>query len=459
MQPSAPENVQILTVSQLTRQVKALLEDRIGAVWVSGEISNWRVSPAGHAYFTLKDKDSQLSAVCFKGRLSRFKFEPESGLEVILFGQVSVYGARGAYQIICEQMHPKGLGALQLAFEKLKKKLGAEGIFDEAHKKPLPMLPRRIGVVTSPTGAAIRDMLNVIGRRFANVHVLIYPVRVQGEEAAGEIAAAIRALDAYGVDVMIAGRGGGSLEDLWAFNEEPVVRAIFEATTPVISAVGHEIDFTLSDFAADLRAPTPSAAAELVVQEQQALVNHVLQLRARLARSLVQGVRQGRNRLAVAQASYVLQRPQEMVMQRRQRADELRMRLEAAVRDSAAGYRQRLDQGNRALVLLSPKNLVQRTMAKLSDLRLRLGHGAVGSVERSRSRFQPAVAQLEALSPLKILSRGYSVTWKLPEQSIVHSVQDLKVGDDMQIRFASGRIRAQVQSIEEDTDGESKTEI
>ncbi|HNT88250.1 MAG TPA: exodeoxyribonuclease VII large subunit, partial [Candidatus Hydrogenedentes bacterium] len=233
------ETPEIWTVSQLTRRVKALLEAEVGFVWVSGEISNWRVSPAGHAYFTLKDKDSQLDAVMFRGKLMRLRFGPDTGLDVVVYGQVTVYEKRGSYQIVCEEMQPKGVGALQLAFEKLKRKLAEEGLFDEEHKKPLPMLPRRIGIVTSPTGAAIRDILNVINRRFANVHVILYPARVQGEEAAPEIVEGIRVLDAYSVDVMIVGRGGGSIEDLWPFNEEIVVRAVFEAKTPVISAVGH----------------------------------------------------------------------------------------------------------------------------------------------------------------------------------------------------------------------------
>ncbi len=255
------QSAEIWTVGQLTRRVKTLLEREISSVWVSGEISNWRVSPAGHAYFTLKDKESQIDAVMFRGRLSGVRFDPESGLQVVVFGLVTVYEKRGNYQIVCEEMQPLGMGALQLAFERLRKKLEAEGLFAEEHKKPIPAFPQRIGVVTSPTGAAIRDILHVLGRRFANVHVILFPARVQGDGVAADIVEGIRTLDAWGVDVMIVGRGGGSLEDLWPFNEEAVVRAVYEANTPVISAVGHEIDFTLCDFAADLRAPTPSAAA------------------------------------------------------------------------------------------------------------------------------------------------------------------------------------------------------
>jgi len=296
---------QVYTITQLTRRIKGVLEAEIGSVWVAGEISNWTCAASGHAYFTLKDETSQLSTVMFKGRLDRLRFRPENGLEVLVLGNVSVYERRGAYQLIAEEMQPKGLGALQLAYEKLKKKLSEEGLFDPAHKKKLPLLPKRIGIVTSPTGAAIRDILHVLQRRFANVHVILYPARVQGEGAALEIAAGITFLDQYGVDVMIVGRGGGSLEDLWAFNEEVVARALFASQTPVISAVGHEIDYALSDFVADLRAPTPSAAAEIVVKEQHALAERVHQYRDRLERGIRHIFGQSRIRHAYARNARV----------------------------------------------------------------------------------------------------------------------------------------------------------
>ncbi|HIJ73970.1 MAG TPA: exodeoxyribonuclease VII large subunit, partial [Candidatus Hydrogenedentes bacterium] len=336
MDENTPE---IWTVSQLTRRVKNLLEAEISYVWVSGEISNWRVSPAGHAYFNLRDEDSQVDVVMFRGKLMQLRFGPENGLEVIIHGLVTVYEKRGNYQIVCDEMEPKGLGALQLAFEKLKRKLDEEGLFDEAHKKPLPVLPRRIGVVTSPTGAAIRDILNVLERRFANVHVILFPARVQGDEAAEEIVEGIRALDEFGVDVMIVGRGGGSLEDLWPFNEEIVVRAVYQVETPIISAVGHEIDFALTDFAADLRAPTPSAAAELVVQEREALVKNVQGVRQRMTQAIAYRLEQTRNRLALARSCYLFQRPEEVVRQRRQQLDELRMRLQDAATDPMSTWR------------------------------------------------------------------------------------------------------------------------
>lgn len=429
------EQPQILTVSQLTRRVKDLLETEVNHTWVSGEISNWRVSPAGHAYFTLKDQDSQIDAVMFRGRIMKLQCKPENGLEVVVFGLVTVYEKRGNYQIVCDEMQPKGLGALQLAFEKLKRKLEAEGLFSEEHKKPLPMLPRRIGIVTSPTGAAIRDILNVLSRRFANLHVILYPARVQGEEAAGEIVEGIRALDAMDVDVMIIGRGGGSLEDLWPFNMESVVRAVYEAKTPIISAVGHEIDFTLTDFAADLRAPTPSAAAELVVQEQEALLKRVAQTRRALAKAVEGRLLQVKNRLALAQSSYVFRRPEELVRQRRQCADDLRMRLDACMAQRLTRAQARVSQSARALALLSPAAMVRRTQERLAALGERLLRSARNEVERQRARLRPVEAQLDALSPLAVLSRGYALARKVSDGAIVRQASQLAPHDRLLLRL------------------------
>ena len=448
-----PDTPEIMTVTQLTRRVKDLMETHISYVWVSGELSNVRISPAGHAYFTIKDANSQIDGVMFRGKLMPLKFKPESGLEIIAFGQVTVYEKRGNYQLICEEMHPKGMGALQLAFEKLKRKLQEEGLFDEDKKKPLPMLPRRIGIVTSPTGAAIQDMLNVIKRRFANVHILIYPARVQGDEAAEEIVEGIRVLDSSQVDVIIVGRGGGSLEDLWSFNEEIVVRAVYEANTPIISAVGHEIDFTLCDFAADMRAPTPSAAAELVVREQQAMIDHVKQLGARLGNALAREVRSFRSRLDLAKSCYVFRRPDDLVRQQRQQTDDLRMRLELRMRDHVADLRARNLQATRSLALLSPSNQLQRANEQLISLRTRLRQGGLTRVAAIRATLHPLVAQLDALSPLRILTRGYALARKMPELSVVHRGGDLKPGDKLRLEFASGAAIAAVETIEEDRNG------
>jgi len=446
----------ILTISQLTRRIKSLLENDLGTVWLSGEISNWKLASSGHVYFTLKDENSQIDAVMFKGKLSRLKFAPEAGLEVLAHGEITVYERRGAYQIIISDMQPKGLGALQLAFEKLKKKLSAEGLFDDIHKQPLPLLPRKIGVVTSPTGAAIRDILNVLTRRFGGIHVIIYPARVQGDGAAAEIAAGIRALDAWGVDVMIVGRGGGSLEDLWSFNEEVVVRAIYEAKTPIISAVGHEVDYSLSDFAADLRAPTPSAAAELVVKEQAALGEQVMRLRKRLGQALDRSLTDARHRVKMAKNSYTLQRPQELVRQRRQTSDEYRMRLEDAMADRVAEARKRVDHAARSLALLSPKIQLERAGERLKRLEQRLNNAGRDIPVSGRHKLRPLLAQLDALSPLAILSRGYAVGWKMPEKVLVREAALLKQDDEIYVRFGRGAVTATVRCIEEEAHGQEQ---
>ena len=447
---------EIWSVSQLTRRVKSLLETEVGKVWLSGEISNWRVSPAGHAYFNLKDENSQIDAVIFRGKIQRLRFRPESGIEVVVHGEITVYERRGNYQIICEEMQPKGLGALQIAFEKLKQKLAAEGLFDEAHKKPLPMLPRRIGVVTSPTGAAIRDILHVINRRFANVHVLIYPARVQGAEAAPEIAEGIAALDRYGVDVMIVGRGGGSLEDLWPFNEEEVVRAVYNAQTPIISAVGHEIDFALSDFAADMRAPTPSAAAELVVQERAGLVQRLDMQRNRLGRALQQRLEGARYRVQRAGDSYVFRRPEELFREQRQRCDDLRMRLEQDLRAQAGESRIRVERAGRGLALLSPRKQLARTRERMVELRRRLLHNGVTTLERMRARLAPARGRLQALSPVAVLERGYALALNHDTGEVIRDAGQLRSGDTLDVRFGKGAAEVAVQRIKDENDGNAQ---
>lgn len=436
-----------LTVTELTRRVKSLLEREIGTVWVSGEISNWRPAASGHAYFTLKDDTCQIDAVMWRGSLSRLRFDPENGLEVLACGQITVYERQGRHQIVVSDMLPRGVGALQQKFERLKAKLQAEGLFDPALKKPLPLLPRRIGVVTSPTGAAIRDILNVIGRRFAGAHLLLYPARVQGDGAAAEIAAGIRALDEYGVDVMIVGRGGGSLEDLWPFNEEIVVRAVHAAETPVISAVGHEIDFTLCDFAADLRAPTPSAAAELVVQERRKLADRVAELRMRAQRAMHRKADSARQRLDAAARHYLLQRPEALLRQPRQNCDETRRRLETALMTRLERDRSRLDKAGRALALLSPAQRLGRLRDRLITLENRLQRRGKSLPEACRARLSVAAARLDAMSPLAILGRGYALAWKLPENTLVRNASSLRQGDRLSLRFGGGGAGAVVDSV------------
>ncbi|MGH7406862.1 MAG: exodeoxyribonuclease VII large subunit [Candidatus Methylomirabilales bacterium] len=398
MEPAAPH---VYTVSALTAELKVLLEGTYPTLWVEGEVSNFKHHASGHMYFTLKDAASQVRAVMFRAANRGLKFRPEDGLAVLVRASLSVYEPRGEYQLYVEHMEPKGLGALQLAFEQLKSRLAAEGLFDEGRKRPIPRLPRRIGIVTSPSGAAIRDMLNIIDRRFANVEILIYPARVQGEGAAEEIVAGITALNARGdLDVLIVGRGGGSIEDLWAFNEESVARAIAASKVPVISAVGHETDFTVADFVADLRAPTPSAAAELVVAHKAELVQRLDDLTSRLESALAHRVRAGRQRLSSLARHLALLNPVEQVRRQRER-------VAVAAQTLRAGIRTRL---------------------KLWEGDLR---GLVG--------------KLESLSPLAILARGYSITRLLPDLSIVKEAAAVRPGEAVTVLLHRGSLACRVE--------------
>ena len=441
---------QVYTITQLTRRIKGVLEAEIGSVWVAGEISNWTCAASGHAYFTLKDETSQLSTVMFKGRLDRLRFRPENGLEVLVLGNVSVYERRGAYQLIAEEMQPKGLGALQLAYEKLKKKLSEEGLFDPAHKKKLPLLPKRIGIVTSPTGAAIRDILHVLQRRFANVHVILYPARVQGEGAALEIAAGITFLDQYGVDVMIVGRGGGSLEDLWAFNEEVVARALFASQTPVISAVGHEIDYALSDFVADLRAPTPSAAAEIVVKEQHALAERVHQYRDRLERGIRHIFGQSRIRHAYARNARVFTQAEVLFREQRQTLDELRLRMERHTGDAMVRLRQRVERAQRLLGILSPQKRLEQQQYQLHALRNRFRQCALAFPDIMKNRYQAYPARLNALSPLAVLGRGYALAFRQSNNALLYNATQVSPGDAIRLWLATGEVGAEVTMVNEE---------
>jgi exodeoxyribonuclease VII large subunit len=397
-----PTPASVLTVTELTRRIKGLLEENFPSVWVEGEVSNLRVPQSGHMYFTLKDANAQLAAVLFRGAAANVNFKLRDGLAVIAFGDISVYERQGQYQIVVRKLLPKGLGALQLAFEELKNRLQKEGLF--AQKRPIPMLPQRIGIVTSPTGAAIRDFLRVIERRFPNVHIVIAPVRVQGEGAAEEIAAAIDEFNALHdakilpLDVLIVTRGGGSLEDLWAFNEEIVARALFRSKIPTISAVGHEIDFTISDFVADLRAPTPSAAAELVVKAKEEFAKTLRDYEKRLGKDLRLRAAELRHRLTELASSYVFRQPVEIVRQ----------------------YRLRLD-----------------------DLSEGVRIGAARMLENQRVRLKTDGEKLNLLSPNATLSRGYSIT-RLADGTIVKSVKTVKSGDKISTKVLDGEFESEV---------------
>ena len=419
----------VLSVSELTRRLQEVLEERFPAVWVEGEISNYRLYGSGHAYFTLKDAESQIRAVLFRNRGRRIKFEPGDGLHVMAFGSIEVYPQRGEYQLVIELLEPKGLGALQLAFDQLKTRLAAEGLFEQARKRELPRFPRKIGVVTSPSGAAIRDILRVIGRRFGDLHIVIAPCRVQGDGAAEEIVQGIRDLNALGgVDVIIVGRGGGSLEDLWAFNEEAVARAIAASKVPVVSAVGHEVDYTIADFVADLRAPTPSAAAELVEREKPAVVESLAQLRARLERFAARPLRD-------------LER----------RVDELTARLRREMRNEVGRAHHRLALATRALRASDPVARMARDRHRLETLQSRMATLIHRRRDRARYALQTAVGRLDSLSPLAVLGRGYSLT-RTPAGEIVHSPAQVRVGDPIRVLLQRGSLDAQVTETKEQDD-------
>lgn len=365
------ENGKILSVTDITRQIKGVLELGFPNILVQGEISNLKLHSSGHLYFTLKDEGAQLSAVMWRSRVNQLLFMPTDGMKVIARGNISVYEPRGSYQLDCNQIQPAGLGELQQAFERLKQKLFDEGMFDEEHKKPLPEFPMRIGIVTSPTGAAIRDILSVLSRRMPAVEVILVPVKVQGIGAAEEIAEAIDDLnDLKTADVIIVGRGGGSLEDLWAFNEEIVARSIFRSKIPVISAVGHEIDYSISDFVADLRAPTPSAAAELVVKHKNELIELIRNFYYTMGSSMEHSINSHRQTVETLVHSYSFNRPQDLMRQRSQGVDELTRRLEQSVAHYFQFTKHNLQSLSARIESLNPRLVLKRgyTIVKQNDV-------------------------------------------------------------------------------------------
>lgn len=386
--PLAPAR-KVYRVVELTRRIKALLESDIGGVWVEGEVSNARTYPSGHIYFTLKDESAQLSAVLFRGAAGVNRIPVKDGAKLRVWGELTVYEQRGQYQLVVRRIEDAGQGDLQRAFEALKAKLAAEGLFDPARKRPLPLLPRIIGIVTSPAGAVIRDILHVLGRRYPDRHILLAPARVQGAGAAEEIAAALDLLNARGgVDVIIVGRGGGSLEDLWAFNEEVVARAVVRSAAPVISAVGHETDFTICDFCADLRAPTPSAAAELVIRPKADFEEALRVIRRRLAQALRGQALALRNRYLRAARSYVFREPANVLARHRERIARARDVQRRLLESALAQRRQRADEAA-----------------------LRLGHEVLLFTQRTRHRLDRASESLRALNPRAVLARGFSITY------------------------------------------------
>jgi exodeoxyribonuclease VII large subunit len=412
---------QVLSVSELNRHIREILEGQFPLLWLKGEISNFKAHTSGHFYFSLKDAKAQISAVMFRGFNSQLRFRPEDGMEVLVRAKVTVYEPRGNYQLFCELMEPVGAGALQKAFEQLKAKLQREGLFDETRKRSLPTLPRHIAIVTSPTGAAIRDMLNVLNRRFKGARITLVPCKVQGDQAPREICAAIALANRLSdVDVMIVGRGGGSIEDLWAFNDEGVARAISGSRVPVVSAVGHEVDFTIADFVADLRAPTPSAAAELVVKNATDLQARILSLSRALRLAVLHRLDVAR-RNATVLAKHLVD-PQRRIQDAIIRCDELLQRLE-------------LDIGR----------ILQANRIRLAPLASQLRSNLRNLLTRKRERLELKMAVMDSLSPLKVLERGYSMV--IMNGQIVVDANKLEVGDEVRVRMGKGSVEARVTKV------------
>jgi exodeoxyribonuclease VII large subunit len=432
----------------LNAKIRDLLENELVNVWVEGEISNARIWNTGHMYFTLKDSGSQIKAVMFRSALRYLKFKPEDGLKVVARGKVSVYDPKGEYQIICEHLEPKGLGSLQQAFEQLKKTLQAEGLFDAARKRLLPALPRRIGIVTSLDGAALRDIVRVLRRRYPNAHLVLSPTRVQGEGAGREVAHAIRKIQRIdGVDVVILARGGGSLEDLWAFNEEVLARVIADCPVPIIAGVGHETDFTIADFVADLRAPTPSAAAELVVKAKDEFFGAIDRLGERLDAAMHHRLRRMETRLHVLEARPGFAGYRGRIAVRGRHVSELAGSLRQCMNQSIARRSRRHDLLRRSLDQFDPRHRLAAVRTRLVARDARLLAAARRTLTGWQGRLGALAVRIDGLSPLAVLGRGYSVTWDASRTRIIRDAAALTPGAEVSVTLERGAFDARVTKV------------
>jgi len=431
-QTSHKKDRHVYTVSEITQDIKIILENTFGEVCIEGEVSNFKAYPSGHFYFTLKDEGAVLAAAMFKNANKDVKFKIEDGLKVICFGRIEVYAPRGQYQLVVEKIEPKGIGSLQLALEQLKQRLEKEGLFQGAHKRPIPYLPAKIGVVTSLSGAAVKDILKVLDRRFKDIHIIINPVRVQGEGAKEEIAQAIKDFNRLNedlpgdgrIEVMIVGRGGGSIEDLWAFNEEIVARAIYNSKIPIISAVGHERDWTIADLVADVRAATPSVAAELVIPKKEDLKEKVNDLSDDLKRAFL-----------------------DISLNFQETMDTFAHRLALGMQNLFKLNVNELDSAQKKLALLNPSVLIQQHRAKIADLARQILIHFQHFIKLRQAEFNVAIEKLSSLSPLNILARGYSITFKMPKAEILKDTEFIKAGDTIKTRLHKGEILSQVTEV------------
>jgi exodeoxyribonuclease VII large subunit len=435
----------IFSVYDITSEIKSSL-DKLGIVWIQGEISNFKRHTSGHLYFSLKDQRAQIKAACFRNNNMYLKFRPEDGMEVIARGRLSVYEPRGDYQLIVEFMEPVGLGSLQMAFDQLKEKLRKEGLFDAAHKVPLPLLPQKVGIITSPTGAVIRDMLRILKRRNASLDVLLYPTKVQGPGAAEEIAAGILYFNSRSdIDVIIIGRGGGSIEDLWAFNEEVVAQAIYRSEIPLISAVGHEVDFTIADFVADLRAPTPSAAAEMVSGAREDLRTSVSSLRGRLIQAVQRGIERRRLKLERLSHNKAFTVAPNKIRDLQQRFDECALRMIQAMHRFSDGIRHQERMLSVRLSTVDLRRAIHQKKDRLARSRQELISGMKALLQREQSRFEIAAGTMNALSPLSILQRGFALC-RDAQGTIVKNASSITRGDSVRVTLAVGELNCRVEN-------------
>lgn len=440
----------VYTVSRLNQEVKFLLEDTFPLLWVEGELSNFSRPRSGHWYFTLKDEAAQVRCAMFRGRNANVRMQPTEGEKVLIRARIGLYVPRGEYQLVAEHMEPAGAGALQRAFEQLKARLEKEGLFDPAHKQPLPRMPRRIGVVTSPTGAAIRDVLTVFRRRFPALRVLIYPVPVQGEQAAPEIARMIRTADERNeVDALLVTRGGGSMEDLWAFNEEAVARAIYDCRLPVVAAVGHEVDFTIAEFVADQRAPTPSAAAELLSPDGGAWLEAFRQQESRLRRLMAQALERRRERVAYLRHRLDQRHPGRRLQELAQRVDELERRLHGAVNGTLRRRQESWRHLDQRLRVADPSGRIRRLREHQAELDRRLRRAMNEALRQRRENLAATTRALEAVSPLATLNRGYAVV-RTEDGSVVRDAERLLPGTRVLARVQHGELLCRVEDVDPD---------
>lgn len=456
MAPMAEPN-QAISIKELTRLIKGKLENdpRLSDVWVRGEISNLTRHSSGHMYFTLKDADSRVKAIMFASYNQRLPFIPRDGTKVLAKGSISVYERDGQYQIYITQMQPDGIGSLYLAYEQLKRKLEEEGLFSPYRKKPLPKFPRAIGVITSPTGAAVRDIITTLQRRYPMVPVLLYPVLVQGTQAAPSIVRAIQTMNAAGeADLLIVGRGGGSLEELWAFNEEAVARAIFASEIPVISAVGHETDFTIADFVADLRAATPTAAAELAVPHHLELKQQIAYETQRLYRGLMQRLGENRERLERLKRSPYLTNPRKQLLEPAERLDRLTEQLRFKMKARIGSAKERQLRLSHSLAGHDPREQVLLARQRSTIAKRQMLTAMNTLLHTKQARLESSIRQLDALSPLKVMQRGYSLVYNEKQTVLIKSITQIQPGDLVKVRLADGRLDCHVWAMEEKTDGQ-----